>query len=62
MLADPNYDSPANVDAAVRILKENGITFPYLLFLAHFKKEWRENPTEFKKKVAKCVRKSQEAL
>lgn len=41
MLADPNYESPANVDAA---------------------KEWRENQAEFKRKVAKCVRKSQEAL
>uniref|UniRef100_A0A668ATC2 Ubiquitin-conjugating enzyme E2G 1b (UBC7 homolog, yeast) n=1 Tax=Myripristis murdjan TaxID=586833 RepID=A0A668ATC2_9TELE len=40
MLADPNGDSPANVDAA---------------------KEWREDPTgEFKRKVARCVRKSQE--
>ncbi|PWA18390.1 ubiquitin-conjugating enzyme E2 G1-like [Gambusia affinis] len=40
MLADPNSDSPANVDAA---------------------KEWREDPNgEFKKKVARCVRKSQE--
>ncbi|XP_015221836.2 ubiquitin-conjugating enzyme E2G 1b isoform X1 [Lepisosteus oculatus] len=40
MLADPNGDSPANVDAA---------------------KEWREDPNgEFKRKVARCVRKSQE--
>ncbi|XP_042907899.1 ubiquitin-conjugating enzyme E2 G1 [Parasteatoda tepidariorum] len=39
MLADPNDESPANVDAA---------------------KEWRENYTEFKRKVARCVRKSQE--
>ncbi|XP_067114770.1 ubiquitin-conjugating enzyme E2G 1b isoform X2 [Osmerus mordax] len=40
MLADPNGDSPANVDAA---------------------KEWREDPTgEFKRKVARCVRRSQE--
>ncbi|XP_075690667.1 ubiquitin-conjugating enzyme E2 G1-like isoform X1 [Rhinoderma darwinii] len=40
MLADPNSDSPANVDAA---------------------KEWREDPNgEFKRKVARCVRKSQE--
>jgi len=41
MLADPNDESPANVDAA---------------------KEWRENYPEFKRKVAKCVRKSQEEL
>lgn len=40
MLADPNGDSPANVDAA---------------------KEWREDPKGvFKKKVARCVRRSQE--
>jgi len=41
MLADPNDESPANVDAA---------------------KEWREQPAEFKRKVARCVRKSQETL
>merc|ERR1719322_1509879 len=41
MLADPNDESPANVDAA---------------------KEWRDNFPEFKKKVSKCVRKSQEDL
>ncbi|XP_069789432.1 ubiquitin-conjugating enzyme E2G 1b isoform X2 [Narcine bancroftii] len=42
MLADPNSDSPANVDAA---------------------KEWRDDPCgEFKKKVARCVRKSQEMV
>jgi len=40
MLADPNDQSPANVDAA---------------------KMWRENYPEFKKKVAACVRKSQDA-
>lgn len=39
MLADPNDESPANVDAA---------------------KEWRESYPEFKRKVARCVRKSQE--
>lgn len=40
MLADPNGDSPANVEAA---------------------KEWRKDPSGiFKKKVARCVRKSQE--
>lgn len=41
MLADPNDESPANVDAA---------------------KEWRSNYTEFKKNVARCVRKSQEEM
>jgi len=39
MLADPNDESPANVDAA---------------------KEWRENYAEFKRKVARNVRSSQE--
>lgn len=41
MLADPNDESPANVDAA---------------------KNWRENRKDFKKRVSKCVRKSQEEL
>ncbi|XP_075679222.1 ubiquitin-conjugating enzyme E2G 1 [Dermatophagoides pteronyssinus] len=39
MLADPNDESPANVDAA---------------------KEWRQNYPNFKRRVAQCVRKSQE--
>lgn len=41
MLADPNDESPANVDAA---------------------KDWRENYPEFKRKVARCVRTSQEDI
>jgi len=41
LLADPNDESPANVDAA---------------------KEWRENYPSFKKKVSRCVRKSQEDM
>jgi len=41
MLADPNDQSPANVDAA---------------------KEWREIFPEFKRKVARCVRRSQEEM
>ena len=41
MLADPNDESPANVDAA---------------------KEWRNNYAEFKKKVLRCVRKSQDEM
>lgn len=40
VLADPNDESPANVDAA---------------------KQWREQLSAFKKKVAECVRKSQES-
>lgn len=39
MLADPNDQSPANIDAA---------------------KEFREDPGTFKKKVQRCVRKSQD--
>ena len=39
MLAEPNDESPANVDAA---------------------KQWRESYPEFKRRVARCVRKSQE--
>ena len=41
LFADPNADSPANVDAAV---------------------EFRENPDDFKRKVRRCVRKSQEEI
>lgn len=41
MLADPNDESPANVDAA---------------------KMWREQPEEFKKRVSRCVRRSQDGL
>ncbi|XP_066545742.1 ubiquitin-conjugating enzyme E2G 1b isoform X1 [Amia ocellicauda] len=58
MLADPNSDSPANVDAAV--------CSPFEVWLRLFcpclvQKEWREDPNgEFKRKVARCVRKSQE--
>lgn len=40
MLADPNDESPANLDAA---------------------KEWRESRDDFKRKVARCVKKSQES-
>lgn len=70
MLADPNDESPANVDAAVSyifvyikkycfvsfLLLFTHITVIYLLL----QKEWRESYTEFKRKVARCVRKSQE--
>jgi ubiquitin-conjugating enzyme E2 G1 len=41
MLASPNCDSPANLDAA---------------------KEAREEPEAFKKKVSRCVRRSQEDM
>lgn len=39
MLADPNFDSPANVDVS---------------------KLRRENYAEYKRRIAQCVRKSQE--
>lgn len=80
MLADPNSDSPANVDAAVSytaycIPLALGVSVQSCYLgslsksrLCHLKnmmlfpqKEWREDPNgEFKRKVARCVRKSQE--
>ncbi|CAJ0581016.1 unnamed protein product, partial [Mesorhabditis spiculigera] len=41
MLTDPNFESPANIDAA---------------------KMYRQDPAEYKKRVARCVRLSQEAF
>ncbi|XP_061148541.1 ubiquitin-conjugating enzyme E2G 1b isoform X1 [Syngnathus typhle] len=66
MLADPNGDSPANVDAAVSWCaivdtfcgKDRMFT---CVCVAPLQKEWRDDPRGvFKKKVARCVRKSQE--
>ncbi|KAG6765334.1 hypothetical protein POTOM_029368 [Populus tomentosa] len=52
MLSSPNDESPANVDAA-----------HFNIFLIeHLQKQWRENRDEFKKKVSRCVRKSQEMM
>lgn len=67
MLADPNFDSPANVDAAVSaslllfhcLIHQPSLLAPCSCLL---QKEWRENPAEFKRKVARCVRRSQELL
>lgn len=66
MLADPNDESPANVDAAVSFnvnsfVANIGFAYKYntKLFI-QLQKEWRESYTEFKRKVARCVRKSQE--
>ena len=57
MLADPNDESPANVDAGVSWSNDNNIIY-YLL-----QKEWRNDyEGTFKKKVMKCVRKSQDML
>jgi ubiquitin-conjugating enzyme E2 G1 len=57
MLADPNDESPANVDAAVSSTHPAPYVFTVLSLL---QKEWREMYGEFKRKVARCVRKSQE--
>ncbi|GER26257.1 ubiquitin-conjugating enzyme E2 [Striga asiatica] len=50
MLSSPNDESPANVEAA------------FILKLVTLTKEWREHRDDFKKKVSRCVRKSQEML
>uniref|UniRef100_J3L5P3 E2 ubiquitin-conjugating enzyme n=1 Tax=Oryza brachyantha TaxID=4533 RepID=J3L5P3_ORYBR len=55
MLSSPNDESPANIEAAVDLCSE---------FLADVlaQKEWRETRDDFKKKVRRLVRKSQEML
>lgn len=58
MLADPNDESPANVDAAVSSPSIALDAFKTCFFVPQ--KEWRESYSEFKRKVARCVRKSQE--
>jgi ubiquitin-conjugating enzyme E2 G1 len=61
LLADPNDQSPQNVDAAVStqwLIISN--VFPSKNMHIYLQKEWRENFPEFKKKVAKCIRRSQE--
>ncbi|XP_077378798.1 ubiquitin-conjugating enzyme E2 G1-like isoform X1 [Festucalex cinctus] len=63
MLADPNSDSPANVDAAVSSSHPRDVGACGVIKICTFpsQKEWREDPNgEFKRKVARCVRKSQE--
>lgn len=63
MLADPNDESPANVDAAVsnKIYKclEDLFVFNFYEYYI-LQKEWRQNYQNFKRRVAQCVRKSQE--
>uniref|UniRef100_A0A3B4AR04 Ubiquitin-conjugating enzyme E2 G1 n=1 Tax=Periophthalmus magnuspinnatus TaxID=409849 RepID=A0A3B4AR04_9GOBI len=68
MLADPNGDSPANVEAAVSIFEMFSLVVCIVsvktilngVFLS-LQKEWRKDPNGiFKKKVARCVRRSQE--
>jgi len=62
MLADPNDESPANVDAAVSPLERHTIELLIIIlsFCLNSQKEWRESFLNFKRKVAQCVRKSQE--
>lgn len=78
MLADPNEQSPANVDAAVcfstvlHIMQGDVIiinfsaylkfNFRYTFCALCVQKMWVENRAEFKKRVARCVRKSQECV
>lgn len=73
MLSGPNDESPANVEAAVSFtLSFFFFSFPVLLLNAEsfllgtvciiMQKEWRENREEFKKKVSRCVRRSQEMM
>ena len=61
MLADPNDESPANVDAAVC----SHIIHRPTVWRANraLQKEWRTDYTgAFKKRVQRCVRKSQESM
>lgn len=75
MLSGPNDESPANVEAAVSHFNLLSLISFYAHSLqlraehAHgifvfslVQKEWREKRDEFKKKVSRCVRKSQEML
>ncbi|KAJ0046520.1 hypothetical protein Pint_06263 [Pistacia integerrima] len=59
MLSSPNDESPANVDAALPYpIADSLYSFP----IGQVQKEWRERRDDFKKKVSRCVRKSQEML
>jgi hypothetical protein len=52
MLSDPNFDSPANVDAAVGFPLNLTIKNK-LKFYQKFQKLFRENPTEYRRQVRK---------
>ncbi|KAK4785767.1 hypothetical protein SAY86_002456 [Trapa natans] len=56
MLSSPNDESPANIEAASHLM------FFCLSCDCELQKEWRENRSEFRKKVSRCVRQSQEML
>ncbi|XP_024020491.1 ubiquitin-conjugating enzyme E2 7 isoform X1 [Morus notabilis] len=69
MLSSPNDESPANVEAAVSgylfINRSNVVMYLNLIWglcVDVLQKEWRERRSEFRKKVSRCVRKSQEML
>lgn len=67
LFADPNDDSPANVDAAVIATAR---MLPALLLAnkqhvglrTHAQKQWREDKKAFRKTVRKTVAKSQEDM
>lgn len=66
MLSDPNDASPANIDAAVRAAVAVAVQRAAASCadggIARLQKEWRENRELFKRKVQRCVRKTQESL
>lgn len=70
MLSDPNDDSPANIDAAVRraisFVGGAGISarveISQLMPCKHTQVEWRNDKDAFKKHCRRIVRKSQEDI
>ena len=69
MLSDPTDESPANIDAAVssilferHLITVTALHFEHrkLTFALDFQKEFRDDFPTFKKKVARCVARSQE--
>ena len=68
MLADPNDESPANLEAAVwtfaftSLFSQRKPIISLTRLTCPLQKEWREDKAKFKKRVQRCVRKSQEEL
>ncbi|KAG6496612.1 hypothetical protein ZIOFF_044482 [Zingiber officinale] len=64
MLSSPNDESPANVEAAEDHVGEHQvmITVKLVFHKAFMEKDWRDRRDEFKKKVSRTVRRSQEML
>ena len=63
MLSNPNDESPANIEAAVRDLSLlTHIYIPANTTWPCLQKEWRENRDAFKKRIQRIVRKSQEDM